>query len=153
MENYRKALSWITKILKKKKIKFNVLGGLAAYSYGSKRSLWDIDLIIKNQDFKKILPDVKNQIVERPHFSKSRNWQCYFMELKYLGKTIEIGGSQNCKILNSRTKKWQKVNLLSKSTRKKVLDLNLPIIPKQQLISYKSKLNRQVDRLDIQNIK
>ena len=52
---YIRALKWIVKILKNKKVKFNILGGLAAYSYGSKRMLIDIDLAMKNKDFQKIL--------------------------------------------------------------------------------------------------
>jgi hypothetical protein len=150
---YRQALKWIVGILKRKKLKFNIIGGLAAYAYGSKRMLVDIDLAMKNEDFKKILPYVKNYIIEMPHFSKSKNWQCYFMELKYKGITIEFGGDKGCKMLNSKTKKWQNLgDSLSKPTNKKVFGLNLPIIPKKELIAYKKKLMRNVDAIDLKNL-
>lgn len=151
--SYKKTLKWIVGILEKRKIKFNVLGGLAAYAYGSKRMLVDIDLAMRNNDFQKILPDVKKYIVEPPHFSKSENWQCYFMELKYKGITIEIGGDKGCKMLNSKTGKWQKrKDGLSKHVTKKVFGLSLPIIPKKELIEYKKELMRDVDMIDLKNL-
>lgn len=151
--SYAKTLKWIVGILKKRKIRFNVLGGLAAYAYGSKRTLVDIDLAMKNKDFQKILPDVKDYIVEPPHFSKSENWECYYMELKYNGITIEIGGDEGCKFLNSKTGKWQKLgDGLSKPTIKKVFGLNLPIIPKKDLVAYKKKLMRDFDVIDLKNM-
>lgn len=152
-KSYEQTLKWIVGILEKKKIRFNVLGGLAAYAYGSKRMLVDIDLAMRNKDFQKILPDVKNYIVEPPHFSKSENLQCYFMELKYQGITIEIGGDKGCRMLNSKTGKWQKLgDGLSKPTIKKVFGLSLPVIPKKELIAYKKKLMREVDIIDLKNL-
>lgn len=153
-KDYRKALVWIVGILKKHKIKYNILGGLAARAYGSKRRLVDIDLSMKNSDFKKLLPDIKDHIVEAPHYSISKNWKCYFMEFKYKGITIEVGGDKGCKMFNSKTKKWENMkDGLTKPTIKKVLGLNLPIIPKKNLISYKTKLKRKVDLIDLKYIK
>jgi len=152
-ESYKRTLKWIVRILKKRKIRFNVGGGLAAYVYGSKRMLVDIDLNIRNEDFEKILPDVKKYIIESPHFSKSKNWQCYYMEFEYKGIIVEIGGDKGCKMLNSKTKKWQKVrDGLFKPTIKKVFGLNLPLIPKKRLIAYKKKLMRKVDIIDLKNL-
>lgn len=150
---YGQTLKWIVGILEAKKIRFNVLGGLAAYAHGSKRMLVDIDLAMRNKDFQKILPDVKNYVVEPPHFSKSENWQCYFMELEYKGITIEIGGDKGSKMLNSKTKKWQKLgDGLSKPVYKKVFGLSLPVISKKELIEYKKKLMRDVDIIDLKNL-
>jgi len=150
---YKQALKWIVGILKRKKIIFNILGGLAAYAYGSKRMMVDIDINMRNKDFQKILTDVRNYIVEPPHFSKSENWQCYFMELKYKGITIEFASDKGCKILNLKTKKWQKLgDCLSKPVYKKVFGLNLPLISKKRLIAYKKKLMRNVDITDLKNL-
>jgi len=152
--SYKKALKWIVKILKKKNIKFNILGGLAAYAYGSKRMLVDIDLAMKNKDFQKILPDVKNYIIEMPHYLNQKNWQGYYMGIKYNSIKIEVGGADGDSMLNSRTKKWQKLGdiLSRKPVFKKVFGLSLPLIPKKELIAYKEKLMREVDIIDLRNI-
>jgi hypothetical protein len=76
------------------------------------------------------------------------------MEFKYKGITIEVGGDKGCKMFNSKTKKWENMkDGLTKPTIKKVLGLNLPIIPKKNLISYKTKLKRKVDLIDLKYIK
>ncbi|MBU1245622.1 MAG: hypothetical protein ABIJ20_00395 [Nanoarchaeota archaeon] len=150
---YEKTLKWIVRLLKKRKIQFNVLGGLAAYAYGSKRMLVDIDLTMKNEDFQKILSDVKDYVIEPPHFSKSENWECYYMELEKDGITIEIGGDKGCKFLDSKTRKWEKLgDSLSKPTIKEVFGIDLPIISKNKLIRYKKKLMREVDVIDLKNL-
>ena len=152
-EDYKKTLKWIVGILEKRKIRFNVLGGLAAYAYGSRRMLVDIDLAMRNEDFKKILPDVKDYIVEAPHFSKSENWECYYMEIEKDGITIEIGGDKGCRFLDSKTGSWQKLgDGLSKPVIKKVFGLSLPVISKKELIAYKKKLMRDVDIIDLKNL-
>ena len=143
-ENYEQALKWIVRILKRKKVRFNIIGGLAAYAYGSKRMLWDIDLAMKNKDFLKILPDVKEYVVEAPHYSKSKNWQCYYMELKYKGIAIEIGGAEGAKMLDSKTGKWKKLgDGLSKPVIREVFGLKLPIISKKNLIAYKKETHEK----------
>lgn len=152
-KSYEKTLKWIIRILKRKKIKFNILGGLASYAYGSKRMLVDIDLYMKNEDFQKILPNVKDYITEAPHFSKSKNWECFYMELEKDKIIIEIGGDKGCKFRNLKTKKWCNFSKgLFNPTFKKVFGLNLPIIPKKDLIAYKRKLMRGVDIIDLNNL-
>jgi len=83
--------------------------------------LVDIDLAMKNEDFHRISPDVKDYIVELPPFVKGKNWRCYSMEIRYNEITIEIGGN-NCKIRDSKTGKWQRVEGLSKAVNKKYLE-------------------------------
>ena len=43
-KNYHDALKWIVNILNHNKIKFNVMGGIAAHAYGSKLRFKNIDL-------------------------------------------------------------------------------------------------------------
>ncbi len=152
-KSYVKTLKWIVNVLKRKRIQFNILGGLAAYAHGSKRMLVDIDLSMKNEDFQKLLPEVKEYVVEPPHVSKSENWECYYMELEKDGITIEIGGDKGCKFLDSKTGQWQTLgDELSKSTIKKIFGLELPIISKKELVEYKRKLMRDVDKIDLKNL-
>lgn len=48
-QNIKEALAWITNILKKYSIPFQITGGLAAILYGSKRPLEDIDIDIPEE--------------------------------------------------------------------------------------------------------
>ncbi len=155
-QSYKKALKWIITILKRNKIKFNVLGGLAAYSYGSKRMLFDIDFSMSYKDMLRLSKIAKSHVVEKPWrgLSSTGQWKGGYMELNYGGIAIEIGEAGKTPILNAKTKKWEKFpDNLSKTINKRVFGMVLPIMPKKSLISYKSKLMRDVDKIDIKNLK
>lgn len=150
---YKEALKWIAKILKDSKIKFNVLGGLAAYAYGSKRMLIDIDLSMSFNDMKKLGGLAKKYVVEAPEKTLSNLWKGRYMELDYKGIAIEIGEAKNTKFFNIKSKKWEKFpDELSSSKNKKVLGVTIPITSKKNLIEYKSKLGRDVDIIDLKNL-
>ncbi len=153
--SYKQALRWIFKILKKEKIKFNVLGGLAAYTYGSKRMLVDIDFSMSHRDMIKLAKVAENYVVERPWNGTSSTslWRGYYMELSYKGIAIEIGEAKNTEFFNTKTKKWEKFpDGLKNSVNKKIFGIMVPVMPKKNLISYKSKLNREVDIFDVKNM-
>ena len=154
-EKFVKALKWIVPILKENKIKFNVLGGLAAYAYGSKRMLVDIDLSMSLEDMKKLNEIAKNFVVEEPWngTSETSQWRGYYMELNYEGIAIEIGEAKNTEFLNKNTHKWEKFpDGLDESINKKVLGLTIPVMPLKNLLDYKRKLGRNVDIIDLKNL-
>ena len=154
-DSYKQALKWIVGILKKNRIQFNVLGGLAAYAYGSRRMLIDIDLSMSRKNMEKLSKLTERYVVEFPWdiASSTSLWKGYYMELNYKGIAIEIGESENTQYLNKKTKKWERFPAgLRESVTKKVLGVNVPVMPKNNLISYKSKLMRKVDVIDLKNL-
>jgi len=153
MTKHKQALIWITKILNKHKLKYEVTGGLAARAYGATRPLYDIDIMLAEEDFDKIIPDVKKYIVEGPHQSKTKIWDCYFLELKYKGIIIEFGGAYKTKFFDKTKKRWTKdITNLEKSIKGNVLGVNVSLTPKDDLIKDKGKMGRKTDLLDIKQI-
>lgn len=155
-KNYQEAFKWVVNLLDKHKIKFNVIAGLAAHVYGAKRSFNDIDLSMNLKDMKKLEKLSKMYITEKPHNSMSSNkiWTGYLMKLKYKRIMIEITESEKTKIFNKKTKKWEKFPAgLKNSVNKKIFGISVPIMPKQNLIDYKSKLNFPKDKLDLKYLK
>ena len=75
------------------------------------------------------------------------------MAIVYKGQQIEIGDSDRTKIYDSKQGIWipQKINY-SNSELVQVFDIELPIMPKQQLIEYKRILSREVDIQDLAEI-
>ncbi len=150
MNKVERALRYIVNILNKNKVRFQIVGGLASVAYGTKRKVRDIDIIIHEKDFKKIVPDVKRYIVEGPERSKSDTWDCYYLELNYRGTVIEFGGAKTSKMFDKKSNLWTnfKINL-EKPVTKNFLGIRIPVIPKKQLIKYKKILGRKVDKIDI----
>lgn len=152
--NAKAALKWITDILKKYQIPFQIAGGLAARAYGATRPLDDIDIDLPEPCFESIFAEISPYTTFGPARYKSELWDLYLLTLNYKGQPIDLSGANTVKIFNKVTGKWQKIPAdFSKVETKKVLGLKVPIIPLTELIKYKTVLNREVDRIDVQQIK
>ena len=119
---YIEALKWIVKILNDNKIKFNVSGGLAAYVYGSKRMLVDIDISMSYRDMLKLTKITNEYVIEKPWKLSgiNSNWKCYYMELNYKGISIEMGEAKKAEFFNKQSNKWEKFQEgLENSVKKK----------------------------------
>ncbi len=149
-KNPEKTFHWIVGILNMRKIQFQVDGGLAARAYGADRELVDIDLVIHEGDFDKIIDDVKEFIKYGPEHYMDEKWDLKLMTLFHENQTIDIPGARNTKYFDGKNNIWvQSENTLEKSTIKNLLGLNVPVIPLDHLIKEKQILDREVDRIDL----
>lgn len=153
MSNSKAGLIWITDILKKYQIPFQITGGLAPIVYGANRPLADIDIDIPDDQFHHIINDVKPYIIFGPARFKSEKWDLMLMTLNYQGQEIDLSGADSAYVLNAQIGAWIKLNEnLTTAPVKKVFDLDFPIIPIKNLIYYKKILAREVDLIDINQI-
>lgn len=153
MKNTQAGFLWITQLLKQFDIPYQIAGGLAARVYGSKRELADIDIDIPHSGFSRILDSVKAYIVYGPTGYKDDHWDLYVMTLCYQEQEIDLTSTDNVKIFNSLTGEWELLETeLSKACRMEIMGINVPVIPKYDLLSYKKMLRRPVDLLDIDDI-
>lgn len=153
MKDTKAALIWITDILKKHQIPFQITGGLAAIAYGVSRPLEDIDIDIPDDKFNLVENEVKNYIVYGPTRFKSEKWDLLLMTLNYLGQDIDLSGADQTYICDEKTKEWIKlVEDLLNAPIKSIFGLQLPVIPYDKLINYKKILSREVDLIDIQQL-
>ena len=144
------ALIWITDILVKLRIPFQIAGGLAAIAYGSKRALHDIDIDIPEEAFKALANEVREFIDYGPSNFKDEKWDLMLMTLSYKGQLIDVSGAHDTKIFDGKSDRWQHlITDFSAAEIKDVLGLQLPVIAFDELIAYKKILARDVDLLDI----
>jgi hypothetical protein len=147
------ALIWITNILNKNNIPFQITGGLAARVYGAKRPLEDVDIDIPEDKFDLIKIEVANFITFGPKNFKSEKWDLLLMTLNYEGQEIDLSGAYHAKIFNESTGTWHKLTEdLSNVVIKEMFGLQLPVIPCNALLVYKKMLAREVDLIDIREI-
>ena len=153
MRKTREAFIWIINILNKTKIPYRIEGGFAAITYGSKRTLADIDIDVPDKCFRKILSNVKKYIVKGANRYKDKNWDVLGLELKYKGQEIGLVGSDTAKIFDKTKGRWIKFKVdFSKVTKKKICGKIANIIRKQDLIYYKNKIARRVDIKDVREL-
>lgn len=153
MNDAKIALVWITDILKKYHVPFQISGGLAAIAYGATRHLADIDIDIPDNQFELIRDEVHRYIIYGPERFKSDKWDLMLMTLNYQGQEIDLSGSDSTYLFNQQTGEWSKLNEdIAAACTRKVFDLDVPVIPLDSLIYYKKMLGREVDLIDINQI-
>jgi predicted nucleotidyltransferase len=150
----KKAITWIIGQLNQHNINYQIVGGLAAITYGSKRELADIDLYISFKESKEFLAAIKEYIYWGPEHQKDTHWDITYLKINYEGQKIEVGDSNNAKIFDSRINNWIPQNInYNTSVKKNVFGCEVNVINLAQLIEYKSALNRDVDIQDIEELK
>jgi hypothetical protein len=153
MKNTQAALIWITDILKRHDVPFQIAGGFAACVYGGTRPLLDIDIDVPEEMFHLIQPAVADYITFGPAQFKSDKWDLLLMTLNYQDQEIDLGGAYKTKIFNSQRNEWQTLRVdFSEAVMHTVSGLELPIISRKELISYKKILARDVDLIDVAEI-
>ena len=85
MRDTAKAFRWIVGLLRRRRILFQIFGGLAARAYGATRELADIDIAIPNSRFHEILPDIRRYVTDGPRRYRDRHWDLLLMTLRYAG--------------------------------------------------------------------
>lgn len=151
--NAKEAFHWIVGILRKLDIPFQISGGLAANIYGAKRLLEDIDIDIPENCFSTLEAEVKDYIVREPAQLKDETWDLILMTLNYKEQLIDIGGAIHTKIHNKFTNEWLSISTdYSKVEIKPCFDIDVPVIPKNELLFYKKIIARSVDLIDIEKI-
>jgi predicted nucleotidyltransferase len=151
--NPSKALRWIVDILHEHQIPFQIAGGLAARVYGSTRELDDIDIDIPEESFSLIQPAIQSYIIFGPEQFKDENWDIFLMTLDYHGQKIDLGGAYKTKIFNQQAQQWEELfSDLSRARLSSVFGIEVPVISLKELIAYKTKVAREVDIADVQEI-
>jgi len=149
----KKALLWIVSLLKEKNIPFRLSGGFAAQLYGSSRPLNDIDIEVPDAALDPLEPLVKKYIIWGPERWKDEVFDLLLMTLNYEGQEIDLSGVDTEKVYNKIKNQWENFSIpMNQFTLHRVEGLEIPVIKKEHLLAYKSKIQREVDLQDIQAI-
>jgi len=150
------ALKWVTGLLEDNKVTYLVCGGFAAFAYGAKRTINDIDIFVPEANFDQIVSLGKEYISKpaRHYIEESEGWSVKYVQFKYGETKIEVGSSKDVAIFDASIKEWValKVNF-SKLEHRSVFGIDVPLMAKEDLIHYKKALARPVDLHDIEAIR
>lgn len=135
-------LKWITDILNQLNIPYQVVGGLAAKCYGSTRPLHDIDFYVPSEGISKLEHELEDYLIFGPEHHQDENWDLVFMKLCYNGQQIEFGDADNTKYFDSQSQTWVREDINFKESNLVEFEgMELPVMPKQNLLAYKQRLN------------
>ena len=150
-EGVRRALAWIVAILRKHGLPFQVVGGLAARAYGATRPIADIDLYVPLDRASAFLVEIAPFNVWGPERYEDAHWSLVFLKIDYEGQRIEIGDSSSSpRIFNVGGGHWlDQVIDYENAQVKRILGVDVPVMPCRELVRYKLCLAREVDLADV----
>lgn len=148
------AFHWIVGILNRRKIPFQITGGLAARVYGSTRPLNDIDIDVPDARLPEIASDVEQYIEYGPaHFADER-WDLQLLVLNYKGQLIDICGGNQLKICDARDNAWKDSPTdFSASEMHEVFGLEVPVVDRTFLVGYKLMLQGKHQTEDVSAVR
>jgi hypothetical protein len=147
------ALRWITEIMAGASARYQAVGGLAARAYGSRRPLVDLDFYMPAQDLARVLKELGPHRVWGPEPFRDDCWDLTFTRVEWQGVRIELADAEGARYYSRAQGRWvdQRIDF-GRSTRRTVLGVEVPVMPKDRLIAYKRDLDRPVDRRDLEEI-
>ncbi len=149
MRNTEAAFLWITDLVESLNIPYEIAGGFAARLYGSTRELADIDVEVPASELPRLYPLVKEYVTFGLDTYKDSEWELQLITLVYEGQEIDLAGNP-VKIFNSLEKQWELVSPdFNSPNMMEVFGKQVPVITKENLIRFKSKLRREVDLQDL----
>lgn len=149
----RAALEWISDVLDQLGIPFQVAGGLAAIAHGSERPLHDIDLYVPSGALEEILPRVDRHLTRGPRRVRSDLWDCLLLDLDHSGEEIELADAGSTRYRAGPDAPWFDAEVdFENPVRRRAFGVDLPVMPVEDLLRYKRRLGRTVDRKDVADL-
>ena len=150
MSGDRQALGWIVEVLRRTDVPFQVVGGLAARAYGAKRPLSDLDFYVPTSRLEDVADVTAAYVSRLPSHYKDACWDLTFMKLDYDGRAIELGGAGGARYFDRKAGLWREAGIcFDFSVERTIFGIRVPVMPRDQLIEYKQRLDRDVDRQDV----
>ncbi|MEX2272678.1 MAG: hypothetical protein WD690_14490 [Vicinamibacterales bacterium] len=147
------ALGWIVDVLRRADVPFQVVGGLAARAYGARRPLVDLDFYVPTSRLDDVADVTAAYATRRPSHHRDECWDLTFMKLEYEGRPIELGGADRARYFDRHAGLWREAGIrFDASVEMTIFGIRVPVMPLDQLIEYKQRLDRDVDRQDVAEI-
>ena len=145
------ALAWLANLLDRHAVSYQIVGGLAAHAYGATRPVVDVDLYLPLDRGQPILAEIQPYIVRQPLPHHSESWDLVYLALEYEEVYIEIGDSStNPRFYNRIDGCWEDQRLaFEASVTATLYGVEMKVMPREELVRYKRMLDREVDHLDL----
>lgn len=146
------ALAWITGLLNRRGVTFQLVGGAAARAWGATRPLVDLDFYV-DADLGELASELEPWIVSPSGRHVDEHWDLVFLQLDYRGQTVELAQAAGARYRDPADGRWRDQAVdFDASVDREVLGVTVPVMPRGQLLEYKRRLRRPVDERDVREI-
>jgi hypothetical protein len=152
-DNLGSALRWIVGLFEETGSRYQAVGGLAVKAHGGTRPLADLDFYVPAESLSLLLPSLEPSISRPLTDHEGDGWRVRFLQVEYGGWRIEVGVAEGAQFLNRATGEWEDQGVdFGASEVRPVAGVLIPVMPLAQLMDYKGKLDREVDRWDVEEV-
>lgn len=129
-------------------------GGLAARAFGATRDLVDLDFYVPEAALPalaRLLAPGRDAVA--PRRVRSPEWDVTVLALEVAGCRVELGAAEGARWRDARTGTWHAAGIdFTLAETRTVLGVPTPVMPRDDLIAYKTALERDVDLLDLHDL-
>jgi hypothetical protein len=141
MEKIKRALDWFVPLLNSRQIPFHVTGGLAAYLYGARRPVNDIDVDMPASHINSLITVVPEYVESTPARCRDATWDLYVATINFEGQLIDLAADEAAFIHNKSTGTWDPLAInLRDVVWIDAFGHRLPVQNPRDLVSYKEKI-------------
>ena len=110
------------------------------------RELNDIDIYVPDVNFQSVVDFGSAFIAYGPTHHLGAQWDLTYVKFNYQSQDIEVGSDKACKIFNHHQSKWiTPVIDFQNYQRHNIFGVELRVMAKNDLLTYKKLLNRTID--------
>lgn len=147
------ALRWVCGLLDECAIPFQLTGDLAAAAYGAARPVRSLELFIAAEHVPALLRGAAEHVVDYPWRRRDDAWDRVALSLLHEGVTIDVCVVEASRFKEAATGEWRDAHIdLRSSETLKAWGVEAPVMPREQLLDQKRRLDRETDRQDLRHL-
>ena len=134
-------------------IPFQLTGDVAAAAYGAARPIRSVELFIAAEHVPALLRGAAEHVVDYPWRRRDDAWDRVALSLSFDGARIDVCVVEAARFRETATGSWRDAAIdLATSAIVQVRGVEAPVMPREQLLDQKRRLNREIDRRDVRDI-
>ena len=147
------ALRWVCGLLDECAIPFQLTGDVAAAAYGAARPIRSVELFIAAEHVPALLRGAAEHVVDYPWRRREDVWDRVALSLSFDGVTIDVCITEAARFREAATGSWRDAAIDPRaSVTVKVRGVEAPVMPREQLLDQKRRLDREIDRRDLSDL-
>ena len=147
------ALRWVCDLLDGCAIPFQVTGDVAAAAHGATRPIRRVELFIAAEHVPALIRAAREHVVDYPWRRRDEAWDGVALSLSHGGTTIDVCVAEAARFREAATGEWREAAVdPAAAVTRTIWNVTVPVMPLEQLLKQKRRLDREVDRQDVCDI-
>ena len=147
------ALRWTCGLLRDCSIPFQVTGDVAAAAHGGTGPVRRIEMFIAAAHVPALIRQARDRVADYPWRRRDDVWDRVALSLVHDGVSIEVCIVEAARFREAATGEWHEAAVdPAASVTMAVWEVEMPVMPREQLLDQMRRLDREIDRRNLLDI-